>query len=167
MLLLKSKSKVPLQCKQFGGMNKFSIYSEFGHIEWMSNFDAYVGMNDDTAVTVTIVWSWNIMSFIVTVFIIRGILLVEGTEKHRRVLVGLKVNKLGNHGPKHIPSMLRSMSTLPMTLSLVASFMSAITLLGVPAEIYTSGTQFVMYGDFKRYYLTRSCRWSIYRPPYF
>ena len=84
------------------------------------------------------------MSFIVTVFIIRGILLVEGTEKHRRVLVGLKVNKLGNHGSKHTASMLRSMSTLPMTLSLVASFMSAITLLGVPAEIYTSGTQFVM-----------------------
>lgn len=40
--------------------------------------------------------------------------------------------------------MLRSMSTLPMTLSLVASFMSAITLLGVPAEIYAAGTQFVM-----------------------
>ena len=38
----------------------------------------------------------------------------------------------------------RSMSTLPMTLSLVASFMSAITLLGVPAEIYTAGTQFAM-----------------------
>ena len=38
----------------------------------------------------------------------------------------------------------RSMSTVPMTLSLVASFMSAITLLGVPAEIYTAGTQFLM-----------------------
>ena len=38
----------------------------------------------------------------------------------------------------------RSMSTIPMTLSLVASFMSAITLLGVPAEIYTAGTQFLM-----------------------
>ena len=38
----------------------------------------------------------------------------------------------------------RSMSTLPMTLSLVASFMSAITLLGVPAEVYTAGTQFAV-----------------------
>lgn len=38
------------------------------------------------------------MSFIVTVFIIRGVLLVEGTEKHRRVLVGLKVSILDNHG---------------------------------------------------------------------
>ena len=85
------------------------------------------------------------MSFIVTVFfIIRGILLVEGTEKHRRVLVGLKVNKLDNLKMVIIADMLRSMSTLPMTLSLVASFMSAITLLGVPAEIYTAGTQFVM-----------------------
>ena len=37
----------------------------------------------------------------------------------------------------------RSMGTLPMTMSLVASFMSAITLLGTPAEIYASGTQYV------------------------
>ena len=36
------------------------------------------------------------------------------------------------------------MSTIPMTLSLAASFMSAITLLGVPAEVYTAGTQFSM-----------------------
>jgi len=36
----------------------------------------------------------------------------------------------------------RSMGTLPMTLSLVASFMSAITLLGTPAEMYVSGTQY-------------------------
>ena len=86
----------------------------------------------------------NIMSFIVTVFFLRGLLLVEGTEKHRRVLVGLEVNKLDNLEMIIIASMLRSMSTLPMTLSLVASFMSAITLLGVPAEIYTAGTQFVM-----------------------
>jgi len=37
----------------------------------------------------------------------------------------------------------RSMGTLPMTMSLVASFMSAITLLGTPAEMYVSGTQYV------------------------
>jgi len=36
----------------------------------------------------------------------------------------------------------RSMGTIPMTLSLVASFMSAITLLGTPAEMYVSGTQY-------------------------
>ena len=30
-----------------------------------------------------------------------------------------------------------------MTMSLVASFMSAITLLGTPAEMYVSGTQYV------------------------
>ena len=36
----------------------------------------------------------------------------------------------------------RSMGTVPMTLSLVASFMSAITLLGTPAEMYVSGTQY-------------------------
>jgi Na+/proline symporter len=33
----------------------------------------------------------------------------------------------------------RSMGTFPMTLSLIASFMSAITLLGTPAEMYVSG----------------------------
>ena len=34
------------------------------------------------------------------------------------------------------------MGTLPMTMSLVASFMSAITLLGTPAEMYVFGTQY-------------------------
>ena len=38
----------------------------------------------------------------------------------------------------------RSMGTLPLAMSLVASFMSAITLLGTPAEIYVSGSQFVI-----------------------
>ena len=37
----------------------------------------------------------------------------------------------------------KSMGTFPMTLSLVASFMSAITLLGTPAEMYVSGTQYL------------------------
>lgn len=38
----------------------------------------------------------------------------------------------------------RQMGTFPMTLSLVASFMSAITLLGTPAEMYVSGTQYCL-----------------------
>ena len=38
----------------------------------------------------------------------------------------------------------RSMGTIPMTMSLVASFMSAITLLGTPALIYTTGTQYMV-----------------------
>ena len=37
----------------------------------------------------------------------------------------------------------KSMSVLPMTMSLVASFMSAITLLGTPAEMYVNGTQYI------------------------
>jgi len=36
----------------------------------------------------------------------------------------------------------RSMSVLPVTLSLLASFMSAITLLGTPAEMVDYGTQY-------------------------
>jgi len=38
----------------------------------------------------------------------------------------------------------RSMSVLPVALSLLASFMSGITLLGTPAEVAQSGTQYWM-----------------------
>ena len=38
----------------------------------------------------------------------------------------------------------RKMMAVPVGLSLLASFMSAITILGVPAEIYTFGTQYWM-----------------------
>ena len=38
----------------------------------------------------------------------------------------------------------RSMSVMPVALSLLASFMSAITLLGTPAEIVIYGTQYWM-----------------------
>jgi len=37
----------------------------------------------------------------------------------------------------------RNMHFLPVTFSLVASFLSAFTLLGLPAEVYTQGTQFL------------------------
>ncbi|CAG0879583.1 unnamed protein product [Cyprideis torosa] len=40
----------------------------------------------------------------------------------------------------------RSMSTFPMAMSLIASFMSAITLLGTPAEMYQYGTIYWMIG---------------------
>jgi sodium-coupled monocarboxylate transporter 8/12 len=36
----------------------------------------------------------------------------------------------------------RSMGVFPVALSLLASFLSAVTLLGLPAEIYTFGTQY-------------------------
>ncbi|XP_022250353.1 sodium-coupled monocarboxylate transporter 1-like [Limulus polyphemus] len=38
----------------------------------------------------------------------------------------------------------RSMSVFPVSISVLASFMSAITLLGTPAEVYQYGTQFWM-----------------------
>ena len=36
----------------------------------------------------------------------------------------------------------RSMRVVPVAISLLVSFLSAITLLGVPAEVYTYGTQY-------------------------
>jgi len=38
----------------------------------------------------------------------------------------------------------KSMGVFPMTMSLVASFMSAITLLGTPSEVYQNGTQYCL-----------------------
>ena len=38
----------------------------------------------------------------------------------------------------------RQLAIFPVTLSLVASFMSTNTLLGVPAEVYQVGTQFIV-----------------------
>ena len=38
----------------------------------------------------------------------------------------------------------RNMGVLPVALSMLASFMSAITVLGTPSEIYVFGTQYWM-----------------------
>jgi hypothetical protein len=43
------------------------------------------------------------------------------------------------------------MSMFPMTLSLACSFISAITILGTPAEMYVFGTQYWMIGKKKAY----------------
>ncbi|XP_070835607.1 solute carrier family 5 member 6 isoform X4 [Chaetodon trifascialis] len=40
----------------------------------------------------------------------------------------------------------RSMSCLPVSLSLIASFQSAVAIIGVPAEVYTHGTQYWFIG---------------------
>lgn len=40
----------------------------------------------------------------------------------------------------------RSMSCLPVSLSLIASFQSAVAIIGVPAEIYSNGTQYWFIG---------------------
>lgn len=40
----------------------------------------------------------------------------------------------------------RSMSCLPLSLSLMASFQSAVAIVGTPAEIYTNGTQYWFIG---------------------
>lgn len=39
----------------------------------------------------------------------------------------------------------RSMSIIPVALSILSAFLSAILILGTPAEIYTEGTQYWMY----------------------
>nr|XP_020478522.1 sodium-dependent multivitamin transporter-like [Monopterus albus] len=40
----------------------------------------------------------------------------------------------------------RSMHYLPVSLSLIASFQSAVAIIGIPAEIYTHGTQYWFFG---------------------
>lgn len=40
----------------------------------------------------------------------------------------------------------RSMRCLPVSLSLIASFQSAVAIIGVPAEVYTHGTQYWFIG---------------------
>lgn len=40
----------------------------------------------------------------------------------------------------------RSMGCVPVSLSLIASFQSAVAIIGVPAEIYTNGTQYWFMG---------------------
>lgn len=40
----------------------------------------------------------------------------------------------------------RSMGCLPVSMSLIASFQSAVAIIGVPAEIYTNGTQYWFLG---------------------
>lgn len=40
----------------------------------------------------------------------------------------------------------RNMNTLPITLSLIASFISGISLLGTPTEIYVHGTSYLFIG---------------------
>lgn len=40
----------------------------------------------------------------------------------------------------------RKMSVLPVSLSLLSSFVSAITILGTPSEIYVFGTMYVWFG---------------------
>ena len=40
----------------------------------------------------------------------------------------------------------RNMNPIPVSLSLVASFISAITVLGTPAEVYISGSMYWIYG---------------------
>lgn len=40
----------------------------------------------------------------------------------------------------------RSMRCLPVSLSLIASFQSAVAIIGVPAEIYSNGTQYWFIG---------------------
>ena len=58
-------------------------------------------------------------------------------------VIGVYFWRRGKNNTAELLMASKSMGTFPMTLSLVASFMSAITLLGTPAEMYVSGTQYL------------------------
>merc|ERR1711892_1112352 len=57
-------------------------------------------------------------------------------------LIGIYFWRKGQFSPEDTLLGGRSMSVIPITASMIASFMSALTLLGMPAEVYTQGTQF-------------------------
>jgi len=59
----------------------------------------------------------------------------------------------------------RQMGTFPAAMSLIASFMSAITLLGTPAEVYQNGTQYWMIGI--SYFLVMPAAAYLYMPIFF
>ena len=62
------------------------------------------------------------------------------------VLIGVYYSLTGGRQQTNAEYLLgnRQMTIFPVSISLMASFMSAITLLGVPSEIYSNGTQFFM-----------------------
>ncbi|XP_043222905.1 sodium-coupled monocarboxylate transporter 1-like isoform X2 [Amphibalanus amphitrite] len=59
----------------------------------------------------------------------------------------------------------RNMGVLPAAMSLIASFMSAITLLGTPAEVYQYGTQYIVIGF--SYLLVMPAAAYLYMPVFF
>ncbi|XP_043243518.1 sodium-coupled monocarboxylate transporter 1-like [Amphibalanus amphitrite] len=59
----------------------------------------------------------------------------------------------------------RQMGTFPAAMSLIASFMSAITLLGTPAEVYQNGTQYWLIGF--SYFLVTPAAAYLYMPIFF
>lgn len=59
----------------------------------------------------------------------------------------------------------RSMSAVPVALSLTASFMSAVTVLGTPAEIYRYGAVFCIFAI--TYFLVVLCSAEIFLPVFY
>ncbi len=61
-------------------------------------------------------------------------------------LIGIYFACKGQNNTSEFLLASKQMTLLPTTLSLACSFISAITILGTPAEIYTYGTQYWMIG---------------------
>ena len=59
----------------------------------------------------------------------------------------------------------KGMSCFPIFVSLLASYLSAITLLGVPSEIYTYGVQYVVL--ILSYFILCTCAAVIYAPVFY
>ena len=59
----------------------------------------------------------------------------------------------------------KGMSCFPIFVSLLASYLSAITLLGVPSEIYTYGVQYVVL--ILSYFILCTCAAVIYAPIFY
>ena len=109
--------------------------SDFNLVYWDSN-----GRNDDYIVLyergqgkVSFLW-WDYVIFAAILLLSLGIGIYFGFFGKKQS--SQEQYLLGN----------RKMSAIPVSLSLLASFMSAITLLGVPSETTVYGTQYIMIG---------------------
>lgn len=71
--------------------------------------------------------------------------LVFGSFLIASALIGIIFGIKGSNSNKSFLTGNRDLSTFPVVMSLAASFMSTNTILGVPAEVYTLGTQFVVH----------------------
>ena len=73
--------------------------------------------------------------------------IVFGLTVCASLTIGLGLSRAGRHRTESTSEFLmagRSMKSVPIALSLLASFLSAVTILGFPSEVYFYGVQYAI-----------------------